>query len=77
MRYWEKALETVGENVMIVSEADDIATQRGPMMSHGDVPRVHRPATPAAVRPHPHEGPLEGLHLLPFLRGDQGHHPAA
>jgi len=33
MRYWEKALEAVGENVMIVSEADDIATQRGPMMS--------------------------------------------
>ncbi len=33
MRYWEKALETVGENVLIVSEADDIATQRGPIMS--------------------------------------------
>ncbi len=33
MRYWKKALETVGENVLIVSEADDIATQRGPIMS--------------------------------------------
>ena len=33
MRYWEKALETVGDNVLVVSEADDIATQRGPMIS--------------------------------------------
>jgi uroporphyrinogen decarboxylase len=33
MRYWEKALEAVGENVLIVSEADDIATQRGPLIS--------------------------------------------
>lgn len=27
MRYWEKALQIVGENVMIVSEADDLASQ--------------------------------------------------
>lgn len=27
MMYWEKALDKVGENVLIVSEADDIATQ--------------------------------------------------
>jgi uroporphyrinogen decarboxylase len=27
MAYWEKALETVGENVLVVSEADDLATQ--------------------------------------------------
>jgi len=27
MRYWEKALEVVGENVLVVSEADDLATQ--------------------------------------------------
>jgi uroporphyrinogen decarboxylase len=33
MKYWERALETVGGNVLIVSEADDIATQRGPMIS--------------------------------------------
>ncbi|MGQ9649819.1 MAG: uroporphyrinogen decarboxylase family protein [Phycisphaerae bacterium] len=33
MRYWKKALETVGKNVLIVSEADDLATQRGPIMS--------------------------------------------
>ncbi|HSW44633.1 MAG TPA: uroporphyrinogen decarboxylase family protein [Phycisphaerae bacterium] len=33
IRYWEKALDTVGENVLIVSEADDIATQRGPLIS--------------------------------------------
>jgi uroporphyrinogen decarboxylase len=33
IRYWEKALETVGQNVLIVSEADDIATQRGPLIS--------------------------------------------
>ena len=33
IRYWEKALETVGHNVLIVSEADDIATQRGPLIS--------------------------------------------
>jgi len=33
MHYWERALETVGPNVLIVSEADDIATQRGPLIS--------------------------------------------
>lgn len=33
MKYWARALETVGKNVLIVSEADDIATQRGPMIS--------------------------------------------
>lgn len=27
MQYWEKALESVGENVLVVSEADDLATQ--------------------------------------------------
>ncbi len=27
MQYWEKALEAVGDNVLIVSEADDLATQ--------------------------------------------------
>jgi uroporphyrinogen decarboxylase len=27
MAYWEKALETVGDNVLLVSEADDLATQ--------------------------------------------------
>jgi uroporphyrinogen decarboxylase len=27
MQYWEKALEAVGENVLVVSEADDLATQ--------------------------------------------------
>jgi len=27
MRYWEKALDAVGENVLIVSEADDLASQ--------------------------------------------------
>jgi uroporphyrinogen decarboxylase len=33
MRYWAKALEAVGQNVLIISEADDIATQRGPLIS--------------------------------------------
>lgn len=33
LRYWERALEVVGENVMIVSEADDIATQRSLLIS--------------------------------------------
>ena len=28
MQYWGKALDTVGENVLIVSEADDLATQQ-------------------------------------------------
>lgn len=27
MQYWEKALDTVGKNVLVVSEADDLATQ--------------------------------------------------
>jgi len=33
MKYWEKALETVGENVMIVSTADDLGTQRSLLIS--------------------------------------------
>jgi uroporphyrinogen decarboxylase len=33
MHYWERALDTVGPNVLIVSEADDLATQRGPLIS--------------------------------------------
>ena len=33
MHYWERALEVVGPNVLVVSEADDIATQRGPLIS--------------------------------------------
>ena len=33
MQYWGRALDTVGTNVLVVSEADDIATQRGPIIS--------------------------------------------
>lgn len=33
MQYWEKALEAVGENVLIVSEADDLATQNSLLCS--------------------------------------------
>ncbi len=33
MKYWEQALATVGDNVLIVSEADDLATQISTMVS--------------------------------------------
>lgn len=33
MQYWEKALETVGDNVLVVSEADDLATQQNTLCS--------------------------------------------
>ena len=33
MQYWEKALEAVGDNVLIVSEADDLATQNSLLCS--------------------------------------------
>jgi len=33
MRYWKKALEKVGKNVMIVSEADDLASQNRCLIS--------------------------------------------
>jgi uroporphyrinogen decarboxylase len=33
MVYWEKALEAVGDNVLIVSEADDLATQNSLLCS--------------------------------------------
>jgi uroporphyrinogen decarboxylase len=33
MMYWEKALETVGDNVLIISEADDLATQNSLLCS--------------------------------------------
>lgn len=34
MEYWGKALDTVGENVLIVSEADDLATQISTLVSN-------------------------------------------
>lgn len=33
MKYWQKALATVGSNVMMVSEADDLASQNGCLCS--------------------------------------------
>ena len=33
MSYWEKALATVGENVLVVSTADDLGTQKGLLVS--------------------------------------------
>ncbi len=33
MRYWQKALEAVGDNVLLVSEADDLATQQSLLCS--------------------------------------------
>ncbi len=33
MQYWEKALATVGENVLVVSTADDLGSQRGLLVS--------------------------------------------
>jgi len=33
IQYWDKALETVGDNVLIVSEADDLATQNSLLSS--------------------------------------------
>ncbi len=33
LAYWEKALDTVGDNVLIVSEADDLATQNSQICS--------------------------------------------
>jgi len=33
MKYWQRALETVGSNVMIVSEADDLASQNALLCS--------------------------------------------
>ena len=33
IHYWERALDTVGASVLIVSEADDIATDRVPLVS--------------------------------------------
>jgi uroporphyrinogen decarboxylase len=38
MRYWAKALQTVGPNVLIVSEADDLASQNACLLS----PRLYR-----------------------------------
>jgi uroporphyrinogen decarboxylase len=33
MQYWEKALDAVGENVLVISEADDLATQNSLLCS--------------------------------------------
>lgn len=33
MKYWEKALETVGENVLIISTADDLGAQESLLVS--------------------------------------------
>jgi uroporphyrinogen decarboxylase len=37
-RYWEKALSILGEDVMVISEADDLASQSGPLIS----PAIYR-----------------------------------
>lgn len=33
MKYWAKALDAVGENVLVISEADDLATQNSTLVS--------------------------------------------
>lgn len=33
MKYWERALETVGENVLVISEADDLGAQSSLLVS--------------------------------------------
>lgn len=38
MKYWRRALELVGKNVLVISEADDLAGQDGPLVS----PDVYR-----------------------------------
>ncbi len=38
LAYWEKAMDEVGENVLIVSEADDLATQNSQLVS----PQLYR-----------------------------------
>lgn len=38
MQYWDKALEAIGDNVLIVSEADDLATQQSLFCS----PRMYK-----------------------------------
>ncbi len=38
MKYWEKALDIVGENVLIISEADDLATKEELLIS----PKMYR-----------------------------------
>lgn len=38
LKYWEKALETVGENVLVVLECDDLADQNGLLIS----PAIYR-----------------------------------
>ena len=38
MAYWAKALELVGENVMMISEADDLCGQSGPLID----PKLYR-----------------------------------
>ena len=43
MQYWGKALDTVGENVMIISEADDLGTQNSLIVSKEMYRRLIKP----------------------------------
>lgn len=43
MQYWEKALETVGENVLVISEADDLATQNSLLCSEDLYKKIVHP----------------------------------
>jgi uroporphyrinogen decarboxylase len=43
MKYWQKALQTVGRNVMIVSEADDLASQNALLCSPAMYRRFIKP----------------------------------
>lgn len=43
MQYWEKALDAVGDNVLIVSEADDLATQNSLLCSADAYKKIVHP----------------------------------
>jgi uroporphyrinogen decarboxylase len=43
MRYWELALAEVGDRIVVVSEADDMASQTGLMMSPETFRRIIKP----------------------------------
>ena len=71
MKYWEHALGLLGKNVMMISEADDLASQNCLLVSP-DLPQADQAAAHPAVRLHQTARRHSGENLLSLLRRGLG-----
>ena len=69
MKYWARALELVGPNVMIISEADDLASQNRCLVSPDLYRQLIKPRHTKLFTLHQEACAGAGEDLLPLLRG--------